>query len=277
MNDRFLLEASKLKKALKKQKPLVDTTENVVACEACNTEILYAYVKCWFCHVMQLKRQTEHGAFYCINCYQSHECELTRLEFVAKFNTHELKHLNTRIAAYLDKCELLMPQAGLDCLYDKYADDNVYKSAFDGISNVIRLEAGEVVKADEVKWSEDIDTKLTIYEKMPYDFQEESEECYLKVVKRIVKPKKPQLGEKFQDSLTSLPQKRASSCIVEQQPAEREEPTKAAKLEALAEVARILEKAQIARRSVSPPIRSQNAKSHFSDVVYLIPKKQASN
>lgn len=134
---RFHLEEAQLKKALKKKDPLVDTTENVVSCEYCNKEILYAYVKCWSCQVMRLKGLTEAGTFYCIACYENHECSLPRMEFIRKFEPHELKLLKTRVDNFVNKGLGSEVQDGLDYQYEKYANENIYKSPYEGIDNLI--------------------------------------------------------------------------------------------------------------------------------------------
>lgn len=153
VNTRFTLESKVLKKALKKQKPLVDINENVVSCETCSKEIFYAYVKCWPCHVFRLRGFNELVAFHCVACAERHICSNSRLEYVAKFKSKDLKLLNSRIFNYLKRNEFSFPLEGLDYQYDKYVDENVYKSTFNGIENVIVVEVGGHVKVEEAKAS----------------------------------------------------------------------------------------------------------------------------
>jgi hypothetical protein len=260
VNERFMMELRQLKKILKGQKPLTDSTENVVACESCHKEILYAYVKCWSCHVLRLKNLRDVQAFHCLRCHPKHDCGVLRLEFVTKFNSHELKALNLRVSSYLDKRELSMPQDGLDYTYDKYLDDEIYKSEHDGIPNLFKLEDGVLVKDEAVPKT------LTINEDLPYAADED--ETYLRL-KKIAKPPKKLVPE------VALPQKRPNHDIA--QPFEREEPTKSTKLDS-AELTKLLERPRRAEPQTAVPSgRQQYYKSMFdAEDMIMIPKK-ASN
>jgi hypothetical protein len=133
VNARFLLEAGKLKRVVKKQKPQTDTTENVVTCDSCSKEVFFAYAKCWTCHVLRLKELSEEGVFYCVQCHSKHRCTMNRLEFFTKFRAADLKKLNERVSNYVYRRALSSPQDELDYLYDKYSDEHIYKSPYDGV------------------------------------------------------------------------------------------------------------------------------------------------
>lgn len=146
VNIRFQTEAMQLRKAINKGVPLVDTSENVVSCEHCYHEILYAYAKCWPCQVQRLKGITEAPTFYCMNCFDNHKCGAELIGFVIKFVEGELNKLNVRIKEYLASGTISEPQDGLDYQYEKYRDENVYRSEFDGVDNVIDAKAPDITE-----------------------------------------------------------------------------------------------------------------------------------